>query len=205
MNREKELLFYQCDLRGTLDYQLAKAREAIGLLTAQELDPLCEKDLWQRLEHEFVVKPLQIDRNGITHDGPHEIEIEPRGDRDFFYGEGHKIKAIEVTFIVLFTGDPALFKCRPSTWSTNIPRGEVDGQECHLTIRDLQKDVKRVKQELNRQLQAIDEYISWQASDISAYNKKLRDEMTQAITKRRHEVAQTATFADELGIPARKR
>ncbi len=199
-----EVLFCKGDLGGTLDKLAAKARGTIMKLDATELDPQNEDALFEHLTHEFVVNPLQLHRDKMTQQGPREVEIEIRGHQAFPYVENHvRVRGIEVTFIIPFNGDPWLFKCRPNSWTTVYPEGQIAGQEYRLALRDPEKNADRVAKNRNWQLQHVDDYIRRQADQIQSFNDAIVRLFHETVAQRRQELQANQAFAEAFDVPQR--
>ncbi len=199
---EHELLFHEGNLTDTLDNLAAKAVQTLRMLDAARLDAQNEHELFADLKHRFVVNPLKLHRDRMTREGPREVQIELCGQQAFLYGEDRVVvPGMEVTFIVPFDGDPALFQCRPSHLTATFPTGEISGQTYRLTLRDLEKNAERVKQNRDYQLQQVEQYIRWQENDIKAYNVRIMGAMKNAVVQRRKELQENEAFANAFGVP----
>lgn len=200
-----ELLFSSGDLDGTLGNLTRKALKTISSLSASQVDSHHKETLLQRLEHQFVVNPIRLHRERMTCDGPREVDIQLDADRALHYNYAGPVtlRGIEVTFIVPFDGDPWLFKCQPSSWTTVYPEGEIRGQEYRLTLQDPEKKSDRVKENREWQLRHVEDYVRRQESQINAYNQKITGILKGAIDQRRRELLANADFAQALELPDR--
>lgn len=204
MERRKSL-FCKGDLGATLDNLAGRARADINKLSAGQIDPRNEEVLLAKLKHDFVVNPLQLDRGKMTREGPYEVDIhiDSRDARHFNYAGSVTLRGIEVTFVIPFDGDPWLFDLRPNSWTLMYPEGEILGQEYRLTLRDPEKNVDRMKQSRDSQLQQVEDYIRRQKEQVKDYNQRILTVIKNAIEQRRRELNEIVACGDSFGVPER--
>ena len=85
------------------------------------------EDMVKYLMERWNINPLLIDESGVQIDYG-DARIDVSGDiRHAIFDRSRPfyITGTRVTFYVPFTGDADLFKCQPSTWSTNLPRATI--------------------------------------------------------------------------------
>lgn len=204
---DSELLFFQGDLRATLENVKAKAVEEVNSLAPDYLLKVSEQDLVDTLSAKFQVDPIELARDQAVADGPREVDITYHNDRiNRIYGDdGMTVRGTAVTIAVPFRGDPMLFKLRPSTWNTNPPRGRVSGQELHLDFRGPDMKADQLKAETERMLASVEQYASWQRETIISHNQAVRATTAQAIAQRKAKLRKDMDLVAGLGIPLRRR
>lgn len=206
MNHTEGELFYEHDLQGTLSNLGQKAVETIGDLPPEAVVPERETALFAKLKRDFVVNPLELQRDRISREGPREVGIELTGERAMLYGRDHVVvKGLELSVVVPFKGDPWLFEMRPSVWTPSFPQGTVVGQELRLRYRVIELDAEQLKQDHERRLNDIGSYIRRQEADIQSYNGRIVQRMESALARRRKDLQAASSFADALGIPERRK
>src|SRR5438093_13358104 len=76
----------------------------------------------------------------------------------------------EYTFHVPFDGDPEVFKCAPSTFTTSgPPMGVVGGHELALTYTQLNHDADGLKANLASDLDKIEQHLQWVSNDVGQF------------------------------------
>ena len=148
-------LFLRSDLDATLQGQNKKATEAIDTCEEQLLLNRSEEDSIREFFNEYGVKPITMlfEQQEIHNDGKEQIDVSNDYSRlgpMMFPGREHKVEAQYVIVAIPFTGDKALFDCKPAMFSTNHLQGEIEGEEVHfkfsgtpITEEELKSNWKR--------------------------------------------------------------
>lgn len=206
MRDDPELLFREGDLRATLENVEAKAVEEVNTLKPDYLLKVSEQDLIYSLAASHKVEPIELQRDQIVADGPREVDITYRGERAVMYGEEQvTIRGTALTIVVPFRGEPMLFKLRPSKWNTNPPRGHVVGQELHLDFRGPDMKPEALKQEYERTLASVEQYVGWQKDTVKNHNEHIRNTIAKAVQQRKAKLRKDMDLVAGLGIPVRRR
>lgn len=78
---------------------------------------------------------MLFEQQEIHNDGKEQIDVSNDYSRlgpMMFPGREHKVEAQYVIVAIPFTGDKALFDCKPAMFSTNHLQGEIEGEEVHF-------------------------------------------------------------------------
>ncbi len=206
MSRD-DLLFSQYDLRRVME---AQQKQMVAEIEALSGDRILREDV-ERLAKEFATKftlqPPQLDETKITVDH-REVQVDISGDPSRlifdrsrpFYSAGTQIQ-----FFVPFTGEEDLFKCQPSTYTLNPPRGEVVGRDLVLTYTSFQHDAPATKAEFDRDLGSIKSYLECVAKDVAPHNASLEELAKKRVGMRREKLQKDQGLVTEMGFPARRR
>ena len=110
---------------------------------------------------------------------------------------------VEVT--VPFSGDSEAFKIRPTTFTTTLPRGEINNNS--LVIRVMGTDLKpqQVRAEIDRALGEIKKYLEWLRGNASGFNEKIRQLASERINWRRQKLLSNQSLVANLGFPLKER
>ena len=201
------LLFRDCDLRSVLAQQDQKlSNEVASLSEAQVLKTSPEK-LCNYLIEKYTVEVAEIDESGINADyGDAQVDISRRFEYAVFdRSRPLHITGTRLTFYVPFTGDPQLFKCRPSTFDFNPPRATVSNKELVFVYERTTQDAPAIEKEFERDRKNVKEYLGWIARDVEQFNSAIRGKASQNITARREKLLQDRGFVEGLGFPLRRR
>jgi len=115
------------------------------------------------------------------------------------------IKGISITIAVPFEGDPNLFYFSPSTFTYNPPRGDVVGQEIHLSYTKTEHNPDELNKEITRGINDIKKYLEWVNRDVGNFNSSLEPLIREAISKRKAKLQKDVDLVTRLGIPVKKR
>ena len=110
-----------------------------------------------------------------------------------------------ITFFVPFSGDPELFKCRPSTFNLNPPQGVVRGNELVFVYDRTTQEVPNIGSEFDRELQSVQQHISRIADQVEQFNSTIRPKVSQQIGARREKLLQDRGIIEGLGFPLKRR
>lgn len=204
---DQKLLFSEHDLHTVMEATKTKMLQEIEAYPANQLLNTSIDDLATYFATKFEITPIRIIEDQITVD-QHETKVDvsrdplrfiPDRDRPFY------ISGTLITLYVPFEGDPDIFMCRPSTFTFNPPRGRIHGNVLELSISCTDHDAQSVKEELNRLLKSVREYLGWATRDLTSFNATLKDVARQHIEARRQKLLKDHGLVASLGFPLRKR
>jgi len=207
---DRNYLFSGGDLASGLDANMRRIRELVEAIPREQFlatsaDTLCDHTVTQ-----LSVDPLVLHEDQMTMEhGETKIDVTNR----FEYGgsldgrpvmaDGHLLK-----FFVPFSGDPDLWKLRPSTFSLNPPRGDIDSRRKLLTLsfaNTSQSDQAWFKQQLEGALTSIRQSIATQSTQIQQYNASLPRAVQEAVSHRREQVSRLHGLVASFSIPLVKK
>ena len=134
-------LFSAHDLSEVIENQGHALTNEINSMTENEVLNTSQEDMVQYLIEKYRIDAPEIDEASIQMDyGDAQIDV----SNDFLRAISDRsrpfyIAGTRVTFYVPFSGDSELFRCRPSTYSMNLPRATVRSNEIVFTY-DLTKE-----------------------------------------------------------------
>ena len=181
--------------------------DEIGSLSEERVLNTSPEDLCQYFVEKYRIEPLTIDESGITVDyDDAQIDVSSRIDfLAFERGGPIHVTGTRITFFVPFAGDPELFKCRPSTFNLNPPRGVVRGNEVVFVYDRTTSDVPNIRIEFEREIQNVKKNLSWIADQIVPFNSTLPTKVSQLVEVRREKLLQDRGIIEGLGFPLRRR
>ena len=200
-------LFCDYDLGSVLEQQGRKLSNEVASLGEDRVLNMSPEDLCNYLVEKYIVEAPQIDESGINADyGDARVDISQRFEYAVFdRSRPRYIVGTRLTLYVPFTGDPQLFKCRPSTYNFNPPRATVRSNELAFIYDRTTQDAPAIENEFERDRQNLKEYLGWIARDVEQFNATVRGKASQHITARREKLLEDRGLVERIGFPLRHR
>ena len=179
----------------------------IGSLSEDHVLNTSPEKLCDYFVEKYSINPLVIDESGIQIDyGDAQVDVSHRFEYAVFDRNSPTyITGTRITFFVPFSGDPELFKCRPSTFSLNPSRGVVRGNELVFVYDRTTHDVPNIKNEFDRELQSVQQNLSRIADQVEQFNSTIRTKVSEQIGTRREKLLQDRGIIEGLGFPLKRR
>lgn len=214
--RTRNHLFYEGDLDDTLQGHFAKIQDRVEAIPEADLFREEEASLIELVRNDFVVVPLTIDETNLTMTRE-ETKVDVSGDRSRYFSMGdgpHYVAGIRVRISVPFTGDPILWKLKPSTWTSVLPYGDVmsrHGQRdgtLEVTIEyPADMGPEEAKKRFDENMKTMRFYIENQRKQVEGENARLIDTIRAAIASRkgklqRHRDGLEQAFGIKAAVPS---
>jgi len=133
--RDNQALFWEYDWNRVAEGQKVAANRDVesyigttfsGNSMEELADQLCDK-------YSLTVPELDLENISVKR---WEVQIDVSNDRmRYFSGDGpHHRPGTAIDVRIPFSGDKDMFKIKPNTWTTSIPRGRVEGNSVVFTI-----------------------------------------------------------------------
>ncbi len=201
-----DLLFYGRDLREVLERQTQRMREAIEKYEANRLLNTSTDDLLTYFVAMGTVEAISlrdaeiaVDHRETKVDVSHRFDYAVRGD------EPVHVPGAEISLHVPFDGEPELFRCQPSPFTFNPPRGRVTAGELVLRFAGPRGDLDSAKNHLDSQLATVRQYVTWIRDQVRQHNDALAQIARQDIERRKQLLLENQKLVASLGYPLRKR
>jgi hypothetical protein len=205
----QDLLFYS---GGELSHYLVERERAVKKeIENFERDYLLnasEGDLIKYLSDKYFLDPPTLCEDDICVHDQSEADIDVSRDPDriiFNRSRPVYVKEVSITIAIPFDGDGELFNYRPSTFSLNPPRAEINGQEVHLIYQKAEHDAEKLKEIYTRDVGNIKQHLSWIKRDVENFNKSLEELIRGIIKQRKEKLLKDLGLVGKLGIPIRRR
>ena len=200
-------LFRNADLRDVLAGQEQAMANEIGSLSEERILNTSPEKLCDYFVEKYRIEPLVIQRSGIQTDyGDAQVDVSRRFEYAVFdRGIPTYVTGTRITFFVPFSGDQELFKCRPSTFSLNPPRGVVRGNELVFVYERTTQNVTNIGNEFERELQSVQQHLDRIADQVDQFNSTVRSKVSQGIGVRREKLLQDRGIIEGLGFPLKRR
>ena len=202
-----DLLFYDYDLGSVLEQQGQKLSNEVASLGEDQVLNTSPDDLCNYIVDKYTVEAPQIDESSINADyGDAQVDISQRIEYNVFdRSRPRYITGTRLTFYVPFTGDPQLFKCKPSTFNFNPPRATVRSNELVLIYDRTTQDAPAIENEFERDRKNLKDHLGWIARDVQQFNSTIQGKASQHINARREKLLQDRGLVERLGFPLRRR
>lgn len=211
---DNQILFAEGDLRATLREHFAKIPDKIGSIPRDQFLNTPEDALIEHFVAELSVAPIETFEDS-TEMEQEETKIEiTQGRREQVFHDSRPVyvPGLKVRVSVPYTGDPLLWRLRPSHGMGTHPRGNVrqpgsDGVGYLDIVIELpsSEDPKRFKELLGATLDGVRFYLGNQKTEIEGKNASLPNLVRQAIRDRRERLKKHDGIIEMLDIPLKRR
>lgn len=181
--------------------------ESIDEYNADQLLNTSPSDLAAYFASQFRIEPVQILRDSITA-SQSESTVDARHLPDRAVIDRTRpipVPAVTVTFIVPYSGDPIIFKCRGSTFSFMPPCAEVMSGQLRISVTRTDHDDTAFRAHFDRELNSIEEYLGWNDQMLRPFNEGLEERALQTIRHRRDRLLANQNLVATLGFPLHAR
>ena len=114
------------------------------------------------------------------------------------------VPGITVTLTVPYSGDPVIFRCRGSRFSSMPPRARVRADHLLISVTRTDHDAESTGRDLRRELSSIKEHLRWNDELLKPFNTSLEDIAFQRINQRRDRLLANRNLVANLGFPLRQ-
>ena len=205
-----ELLFNQGDIFSVIQAHTESLKKKVQSIPANTLLNASEQDLIQAVLEEFRlnVPVIKDDELYIAHAGETQVDISRDPMRRFFY-DAHSgpayVPGNKTVIAVPFDGDSGFFKIRPQSYTLNPPSGEITKNEILLTYVRTDQNGEAIKQEYQRTVASIKQYLDSLSHSAAEFNKQLEGFVTSQLKARKDRLLADVGMTAAIGLPLRKR
>lgn len=213
-----DMLFFENDLFQVFEGNFSKGKKIVEELAPEQVSCSSDDEIVAHVVSKLEIVPLEIFESEMTMEQC-ETKKDVSGDPMRAFFSDHRsgplyVPALSVTVTIPFTGDPYLWKCKPSTFTYNPPRAIVHarGKELqgHIDITIVQPsdsigDGTNIKNNIDRTVQEIKSWLGYILNDVSAHNRALPDRVRQHVVARRERLSNHGTVLKALNIPLKKK
>lgn len=204
----QELLFNKYDIHGVLRNQTEAVKQRVLEVDPNTILSISEGDLVASLVQEFRldVPVINDDEIHIAHSGETPVDVSHDYNRAFLDGSRpFYIQGTKTVIAIPFDGEAVFFNVQPQTFTLNPPRGEISKGELHLTYIRTDQDGNAIRQEFQRTLSSIKEYLSSLTQSTTEFNGKLEALISELVKKRKAKLLADAGMTAAIGLPMKKR
>ncbi len=200
-----DILFYEYDGFSVIENQRRQLQAEVAGIPEQRLLNTSVEDMVRYLVQRYQLEVPVLEVENAVAD-QREAMVEVSG---FMYGldrgETRSVAGTQVTLEVPFTGDPQMFKVRPSSFNSAPPHAEIRGQSVILVQSGTQLSAEQVQAEFDRAINDINQYLTWQRNDARGLNEQLPTLARQAIEQRRAKLLANQSLVSGLKFKLKER
>jgi hypothetical protein len=205
--RRDDYLFSEYDLGRLIEAQQNALFKEIDEIDGNRLLNTNQTELVEYFKQKYLLPAPVLLEDKISVDQK-EIQVDVSNDPNrliFDRDEPFYITGTKVNFYIPYEGDKDLFKCQPSTYSLNPPRGTVTENELILSYETTKHEGDSIKNQFSNQLAQIKEYLGRIASGVSEFNNNIEQTILQRIETRSKKIREDQGLISSFGFPLRKR
>lgn len=204
---ENDLLFCKVDWHSATAYQKNLMLEEIRSFHSDRLLNTVTDDLVSYLAEKYSINIPALDKEGITAD-QQEVKIDVSHDpfrmiRDRsrpYYIDGTRVE-VEVPF----SGDEAVFKIQPTTFSMNPPSAKFRQNTLIISMQGINLDSQKVRNGIDRTLADIDTHLERLRQSAEPFNQSLHQIARDQIEQRKAKLLRDRNLVANLGFPMKQR
>jgi len=157
-----------------------------------------------------TVTPLSLDADNHYIEGQKgtQIDVSHHFDRVVFPGERAIVKGTTLDIAVPYSGDPNLWRIRPSTFSlSGYPELEIrdDVIVFTCTFPDDSANPERLKGDIKSNIKSLADAVSNLRRDVDSHNQTAPQAVRSAIAQKRAKAQSAVGAVAALGIPVKQR
>ena len=204
----EELLFNTHQIYPVVHGHSEALKKRVQSIPANTLLNASERDLVQALVEEFrlIVPVIKDEEIYIAH--ARETQVDVSGDpmrgifdrSQPFYVPGNK-----TVIAVPFEGDTEFFRIQPQSYTLSPPRGEITKSEILLTYVRTDQNAEAIKQDYQRTVSSIKQYLASLAESAAQFNGQLEGSVSSQIKARKARLLADAGMTAAIGLPLKKR
>jgi hypothetical protein len=194
-----ELLFAKYDFHSALRNAPLQLVKAIEGMTDSELEDAASIDTLVAA-HSITVPVLDTD--AVT-PSEHEVDVDVRHDPGRFVLDRNRacyVKMTAIDFRVPFRGEADVFRCRPSTFSMNPPRAQIDDSAIVVRVVRQDHNASEYRKEFDRIIGEIKRGLEQLRADSVGLEKTLRETASTHLARRREKRQKDRGLIDGLGF-----
>jgi hypothetical protein len=203
-----DLLFVEADSFSVQDHQRKSVEAEIANMDGNRLLNTNVDDLVGYVVEKYRIDVPELDEANMSVDqreSRQDVSGDPRRMAYFVNDGPVHVTGTEVIVDVPFSGDPAMFKVRPTTFNFSPPRGEVRGNIITFRCWNDAPQAQQVRAGLDSWLGEVKQYLQWQRESFRGFNDGLAVQARTAITRRREKLLANQNLVADLGIPLKRR
>ena len=104
-----------------------------------------------------------------------------------------------------FDGDTRLFMRRPSEYDTQLPWGEIAGNELHVLCKTTSRDPGFIQSGIRDNLDRVERWLHRANEDVTPFNARLTGMARDRLQNRKEKLIQDNAIVQGLGFPVRAR
>ena len=210
MIQSENTLFTTKRLFDIFHAQLKSSQFHVDEISKEKFVNNTDEEINNYIFSKMEIIPLKIYEEKIVRSEPREFKLKKRGPFD----EIIEMPAVMLEISFPFTGNKELWKCQPSRFLPNPPRGDV----IYTRVNDLQGNLKitlayyqdefigeNVNKDIKSVLDDIGQYLITIESDIAKHNELFKQQITQQVRARRERLNAIFEETKIIKIPLKRK
>jgi hypothetical protein len=205
----RDYLFMETDSHSVQEGQRRGMQAEIASMDGNRLLNTNVDDLVAYFADKYGIEAPELLEDQMSAD-QHEAQRDVSGDPNrmaYFLGDRGPVvvTGTEITVEIAFSGDPQMFRVRPSTFNHNPPTGVITGSTISINIWGDNLIGEAVRQKIDAWVADVKQWLDWQRGSFQGFNDAIAREARQAIEHRRAKLLQSQNLVAGLGIPLKRR
>tara|TARA_B100000315_G_scaffold254577_1_gene295928 strand:- start:1450 stop:2658 length:1209 start_codon:yes stop_codon:yes gene_type:complete len=122
------------------------------------------------------------------------------------YGRQIRDQGTHITIAVPYEGDQKFFHFEPSTsYVGHRPQADIRDGELHLDYFTSSGNSEVLKNQYEKDVAEIAEYLQWVEDDLKQHNNNLTGSITRAVANRKNRLLRDQNVVANLGLPIKRR
>lgn len=187
--RRNEPLFNSSSLSRFLDHKIGAVRAEISKLDADGFNSNSVEQIVEHMFSKYSISQINLDLEGADK-SVNESNTEVC-DLDL---TARSIPSHLLTISIPIEGDIELLRLKPSTWSAELPSGEICGGNLVVYVntpshgRTHEEISAEAQKELDEKITLINKWVSWANNDLRGYQGGLQSKVRTAVIEREEEL-----------------
>lgn len=197
----EDVLFWEYDWFGVVEAQKRAVQRDIDSLSDRDFENATTDEIVASVCEKFSLRAPTLDRENITVK-QREVDIERGLERRGYFSDhgSYTVKGTAIDVRVPFDGDKEMFKVKPTTFTTVIPRGRIDGNSLLFTISGTDLTTDNVKSEIERRLNEVQQWLDFQSKSVGNFPTELSQIAKQAVDRRKDKLDADRELVSGLGF-----
>ena len=203
-----DLLFYGKDLGNLIREYEAEIQKEVEGWKRNKILAASEADLIAYLVGKYTLEPPRLLRDQIHIESEGGVKIDVSDDPRRYVLDRSKPLYIPGSYVAVaipFEGDGDLFGFQASTYSINLPRGQVSESKVLISFQGTNLDPGRIRQEIDATVGRIESSLGCIKNDCDGWNSRVQTVAEQCIRGRKQRLLEQANMLSALGLPLKRR
>lgn len=213
MKNNMDHLFSKYDLSSAIRGHKDKAQEKVDAIPQDQFLSSEDSVLIDHVYSDLKILPVELYDDQKEMDTA-ETKVDVSHDPMRFVRSNSPcyVPGLKITVSIPYSGDTELWHCQPSSFTSAPPIGAVRKPNRegigYLDIIFEQPsdalDQKRLKSDLDREINEVKKYLGWINRDVEQGNQALRGHIKQHIANRRERLKKHSVVAESFNIPLKR-
>jgi TIR domain len=199
-------LFSDVSIFDVLQHQQVQLRKELERLDPPTVERVNEEEIIRQVAVQYKMDvPVLVEDSAYTSHREVDVDVSRDPMRMIFdRDQPFYIRGTEINISVPFKGNSEFFRIRPSTFTMNPPRAEVQGQELKFVYTRTDANAAAVKTEYENSVREINQHLGWLRASVEDFNSKIEQQIRPLLAQRKQKISGDAGMIAALGLPTKK-